>query len=370
MRVLLFLSQLQHPRMWRRANELAKKTAACTVIGFSRPTQQYPSDGKGVSLGVVEDMNYAKRVLTLARSVWRCRTFMKAHDVCYAFNLDNLVIAYLASKLLSKDVGLVYELADIRAIMTREGPLPAILRFVERYLVVRTLCVVLTSDAYYSGYFRDVQRLQGFKYLVINHKPDVPPELRARITQREFDGIVTIGYFGLIKSEISLRLLRDAVKAADGKLKVIVRGVFNYPITDEAAFALIDSAGGMMRYDGAYKSPEDLKSIYQEVDLIWDAYREGDNSKWQRTTRFSEACFFKRPLIVNESTQDGKLAGRFDIGTSIDFDDFQASIQKLIEIDEQRLKHWHKNLECLPESMLYYQDEYTKLVEAMTPTKH
>lgn len=359
-KVLFFFSHLQHPRMWRRVKGLIESGMDCTVIGFTRPTQQYPTNNEGISLGCVRDVNYIDRVWIYLKCAWSCRRYMKKNDICYAFSLDVLILLYLLSLTLRGSAVLCYELADIRPIMSRSGVISAVLRCIERYLINRCRCVVLTSEAYYSGYFREVQKFQNFPYLVIEHKPDVDPAVRSSIQKREFNGVITIGYFGIIKSEISLRFLRHLVDFGKGRLKVVLRGVFNYPVVDHAALEMIRGAQHMV-YNGPYKSPEDLLSIYQDVDLIWDAYCEGDNSRWQRTTRFSEACFFKRPLIVNEETQDGRLAKLYGIGIGIDFGSFDASCDKISRIGQAELEQWRQKLEQLPSHLIFYQDEYMRL---------
>lgn len=360
--VLFLLSRAEHPRMWRRVLRLSEYCRGIEVFGFERKNVPLDHPHKFTSLGKVEHAKFLSRIPVYLNAIRKSTPRIRDSDVCYSFSLDILIWVYLSKVFTGSKAKLVYEIADIHPLLSSGSLVGTIVRYVERYLIKRTCAVVFTSENFYSGYFKKIQKFTDFECVTIENKVFLPRSLRERLRfQSTASGPLTIGYFGLIKSTHSFEFLVELAERMKGAIRVKFAGRFVYPNRDDVCQEIV-MRSPYLEYCGPYCSPDDLESLYGSVELVWNAYCEGANASWQRTTRFSEACFFKRPVIYNPDTQDGKLASRYDLGIPMRFGDLKALEKQLFEIDGDWLKQRFENFDRVPESLVYYGNEYEKLV--------
>ncbi|HRY23301.1 MAG TPA: hypothetical protein P5558_02950, partial [Geminicoccaceae bacterium] len=69
-------------------------------------------------------------------------------------------------------------------------------------------------------------------------------------------------------------------------------------------------------YGGPYQKATELRSIYENVDLVWaiDLYDAGVNSDWLLPNRLYEAGFFGRPVIARAETAIGRFVADLQMG--------------------------------------------------------
>lgn len=351
--------------MWRRVIRLSEYCKDYEVAGFVRKNVPLDHSHEFTSLGTIEHGRFFGRIPVYISAFRKSIPRIKKSEVCYVFSLDILAWVYLIKLLTGCRPKLVYEVADVHPMLTSRSILGRCVRGIERFLVKRSRVTVFTSENFYSGYFCKVQKFRDFKYVTIENKVQLPRSVREEIVFRPMKpGRLSIGYFGLLKSPKSFEVLLDLAKRLEGFLTVRFAGRFVYPNDIDACLAAIEGAPNM-KYLGPYRSPEDLSELYGNVDLVWDAYYEGDNSTWQRTTRFSESCFFRSPLIYNSETQDGKLAAEYNLGIPMEFDDIEGLAERLCKVDNAWIRQKFERFDALPDELVYYGSEYESLVEAI-----
>lgn len=103
----------------------------------------------------------------------------------------------------------------------------------------------------------------------------------------------------------------------DGKVQVVLRGKPAYQEFDN--FDAEVAAEPYLSFEGAYKSPEDLKSIYEDVDFIWaiDFFEEGLNSSWLLPNRIYEGCRYGRVPIAVNGTETANFLKNSAIGLTV-----------------------------------------------------
>ena len=99
-------------------------------------------------------------------------------------------------------------------------------------------------------------------------------------------------WFGALRCTKSLELLAAFTRATQGRFEVVLRGrPARVEFDDFDGFV---QAEPHMRFEGAYRNPGDLPSIYGEVHFSWaiDFFEEGMNSNWLLPNRLYEGGRF------------------------------------------------------------------------------
>ena len=365
MHYTFILPVLHDSHFEKRIDNLKKTGINLQVLGFER--NHYPAGDKDkniTSLGFVEHGKYLKRFPTFLKSLFTVRKKIKNTDIIYCFNIETLLIAWIASLSRPKKYKLVYDVADIREILIENKLVSSLLRFIERFLIKRTHTVVVTAPAYIDGYFHGFLKLFDTQFHVIENKVDSESfEFKNDISNSIDDTSKTIkiGYFGVIRCNHSLRLLKDLLEKSNGKFKLYIRGIFqdHLNLMKEDLLELDN-----VHYGGPFVSPDDLFKIYNDVDLSWTAiYHFKPNVMWSRTNRFYQACYFKRPMITQEGTPDAEQVKNLEIGLSIDLTNPSSSLQKLHEIKPSDVMKWKENINKVPKSVYILNDEHEVLAK-------
>lgn len=365
MQILFLFQTAEHVRFRKRTELLLDEGLAAIIMAFERNSYPMPAlPCPYRSLGNLSHRNYLKRVFPFLRAIGRIRSASGDSGAIYCFGLDMLLLGWLASAGLNKV--LVYEVGDIREVLSGKGLKSSLFRWLERFLLGRTSLLVVTSGAFITGYFKKIQGLDHLNYQVVENKLDrkwlnnLQP-----LKQKEFkEGQLWIGYFGVLRCRRSWVLLKSAAAGSAGRIRVYIRGI-SREIDLEQAETLEN-----MFYEGPYVSPDQLPEIYDKVDMIWACYphRESERGNWQwaKTVRFYEACYFKKPLIVQSGTEDSRLVEKYDLGLTIDMGDDSCRVKELMEgIKAEDLERWKENLDKLPPEVYLHTDEHATLAREL-----
>lgn len=368
MRIVYLLPVVSHARYHKRVAALQALGVEPRVMAFER--DYYPGvpwAGGYTSLGMLQHENYYGRLVPLIKALPQVHSAVAASDVVYAFGLDMLLLGWLASSLVRKRPRIVYELGDIQSAMLGRSLCYRGLRGLERFLLGRTHLVVVTSEAFVSGYFRGIQGLTPSRYQVIENKMECGGPVVSPIPTRHSNGMSTfrVGYFGVLRCRRSWEILRRAVVKSDGRVQLYVRGI------PTAIGSLDDTAEDSphIDYGGPYLAPDDLPSMYGQVDMVWASYPyQGTglgNWRWARTNRFYEACRFQRPMFTQAGTEDGRLVEAMGLGVSVDLADTEAAVERILQVSQADIDRWRENLASLPEQVYVLTDEHEQLIRAI-----
>lgn len=365
MKIAFLLPVQNHVRFQKRISLLKELGVETDIFSFER--EHYP--GKTISyisIGKVKHGNYIKRIVPLIKALSKVRNSIRNSDVVYAFGLDTGFLGWFAKTLSRRNSKLVYEVGDIREIMVDEGKRGQTLRLMERLLVKRTNVIVVTSPAYVSEYFNKIQGITNSNFQVIENKmPYIPENAKYPLFSTNNKRPICIGYFGIIRCSRSLEILKQVAIQSKGRKKVIIHGIPRNIPRFEKNVAKTPN----MEYGGPYRVPEDLAEMYCNIDLVWACYpytgSKKGNWSWAMTNRFYEACAYRRPILAQRGTQDGKRATKLGIGLEIDLSDAKKSVEKILSVTPDSLVKWSKKIEKLPKEIFVYGDEHKKLLESL-----
>ena len=364
MKITFLLPVASDAHLQKRVKALENLGVQSKVLAFERewyPGKPWP--GGYTSLGQLQHRHYYKRFVPLMKALPMVRAAAKESDVIYAFNMDTLLLGWLASRALDRRPKIVYEVSDIEPVFMGNSVLSRGVRWLERFLLRRVSSLVVTSETYIDGYYQGIQSLSHLHYQVIENKLDANTisQPQSPMTRSEWDGVLRIGYFGVIRCRRSWGILKKAVEKGNGRVQVYVRGI---PVGLEG-FEDVQSAPSI-DYGGPYIAPDDLPAMYEQVDIAWIAsYLTKAHLCWSRTNRFYEACFFKKPMFAQVGTQDGQIVESLGLGVCVNLMDVDETVDRILSVNEMELGQWQQNVAGLPAHIYTYTDEHERLLKSI-----
>lgn len=319
--ILYLAHDLADPAIRRRVMTLQAGGASVSLAGFTRGENTLATvDGvKPIILGETADGRFAQRIVSIARSSATLRSALHSlpkPDVIIARNLEMLALARRASALYGRDVSVVYECLDIHRLLLNEGPVGKLVNAAQRYFARDAKLLITSSPAFVTNYFAPRSGLhlpvllQENKVLMLDAAMQAPARARAPGAGEAWK----IGWFGALRCRKSLEILADFAERMDGKVEVILRGRPAYSEFDD--FDGFVAKAPHLSFHGAYKNPEDLAAIYNEVQFTWaiDFFEEGQNSSWLLPNRLYEGCLYGALPIAVDGTETANFLKTKNIG--------------------------------------------------------
>jgi succinoglycan biosynthesis protein ExoL len=322
LRVLYFVHDLADPAVRRRVMMLEAGGAAVMLAGFRRmaaiPTELQRL--KPIDLGRTADGKFAQRlkaVAVAAMALGRKLKGVERPDIIIGRNLEMLALAVRARSLFAADIPIVYECLDVHRLLLGENSMSRAMRGAERALGRKASLLMTSSPAFVRDYFRRFDQIDApvalleNKVLELVEQPssfDVHPAL-----PNEGDPWV-IGWFGVLRCRKSLELLSEFTRKMEGRFELVLRGRPAY--SQFADFDGFVAAEPFMRFEGAYRNPEDLQDIYGAVHFAWaiDFFEEGLNSDWLLPNRLFEGCRYGVVPVAMRQTETGRFLSERHIG--------------------------------------------------------
>lgn len=363
--ILCILPVIGDTKDAKRIELLQKAGFNIKVIAFERDyfVSRLPNC-EIVKLPKIEQGKYWKRLLIMLKSLIRLRRYVEECDVIYAFSPDLAIFAYIASLRIKKP--LIMDVADIREIQVSNSISGWILRRIERFITNRVDLLVVSSFAFINDYYSGKLKAKVKTYLLLENKVDYSLEENIHNVLIKNNEIITIGYFGYLRDNWSIKFLLEISRQLEGKCKVKLAGV---DMISDFNLDELCARNENFTYYGPYKSPDELNNIYSDIDLIVIFYPEPtDNIDWFnakricRSNRFYEACYFKKPIIAFSFTEDGKQVISNDIGFTLDSYDIKSNIEIIkSSLTQENMALWKYNMLSLNRSVYCLSDESTQL---------
>ncbi len=306
-----------------------------------------------VHLYETRNHNMADRVRAIAGSLAklrRHRDWMAGTDVIVARNLDMLIIAAAAQRMIHPRPKLIYECLDIHGLMTQSGTKGRVLRAVERRLLARCSSLIVSSPAFLTQYFEPMQGWRGHSSLVENKLWIEGPDLdRNAPVAQAVDRPLTIGWVGTLRCDKSLKILAETAQKLGPKVQIDLHGIVHHHAVPDFEQTL--GAVSNMTYHGPYDYPAGLAQVYGRCDLVWsqDLWQWGTNSTWLLPNRIYEASYFGCPSIAVDGSETGRRVAA-GLGWSIARPDAAALIDLLTDLTHVQVAQKRQSLLAMPVS--------------------
>lgn len=324
--ILYFVHDLADPAVRRRVLMLQAGGARVTLAGFRRDDNALAAVHgiEPIELGRTRDAQFTHRIAAVAKSALKLRGSLRSiqkPDVIIGRNLEMLALANRARSIFGGDMPVVYECLDIHRLLLRKDTLGAALRGVERHFGADAALLLTSSPAFVERYFRPRSGLDlpivllENKVLALDGLDDtVAPSPRLPAKDQPWK----IGWFGALRCRKSLALLDEFSRRMDGRFEIILRGRPAY--SEFGDFDGIVRDAPFMHFGGPYKNPEDLATIYGEVQFSWaiDFFEEGLNSSWLLPNRLYEGGLYGAVPIAMDGTETSRFLASRKIGLTLD----------------------------------------------------
>lgn len=324
--ILYLVHDLCDPAVRRRVIMLQAGGARVTLAGFRRAEQPVaPVENMvPIDLGRTQDGKFAQRLLAVAKAALSLGMKLKGvgrPDVIIGRNLEMLALAQRARAQFHGDIPVVYECLDIHRLLLGENMISRALRGAERLLGRRSALLVTSSPAFQRNYFTRFRQIDAPVVLLQNKVLELaeqPADLAADNSAPADGQPWRIGWFGALRCRKSLELLSAFTRRMEGRFEIVLRGRPAY--REFADFDRLVVAEPHIRFEGAYRNPEDLAGIYGEVHFSWaiDFFEEGLNSNWLLPNRLYEGCRYGTVPIAMRQTETGRFLADRHLGLLLD----------------------------------------------------
>lgn len=375
MLISYFVPDLNDPAVRRRVAMLRMGGAEVRLIGFHRKASGAPIEGvTPVDLGQTTDGRMAARAVATikaAAGAKRLRPCIAGADAIMARNLEMLAVAVAVRG--ASPIPLVYESLDIHRLMLGQGAASRILRGVEGRLACRASLLLTSSPAFVENYFDPISSVRLPVRLVENKVFLGGAQVAAPRQDRNERRPWRIGWFGAIRCLKSFALLSRLSRDHAGAIEVIVRGRPTAAVFPD--FEALVAAEPFMRFEGAYRNPEDLADIYGGVDFAWaiDYFEEGQNSEWLLPNRLYESGWGGAVPLALARTATGRWLAAHGVGVTL-ADPVEASLEAwFCDLDLATLRAQRHRLAALhPSTWLCLPEECAELVAEIAgmPRRH
>lgn len=316
----LFVHDVNDAAVHRRAAMLAASGANVTTLGFVRgEVHRKPVGTTTVVLGRTHNARFLHRIGAVLRqllTIGRKSTSANEADLIIARNLEMLLLGVVAARRTGRQTPVVYECLDIHRLMLGGGIIARLLRALERRLAASCVGIITSSPAYVEHYFHSTARINLPVVLIENRVFGLAPLSASRPPADAPPWV--IAWNGAIRCAKSLAILNEVTMRGEGSIRVVIRGRVSYDQIPD--FDLVVAANPWIDFRGAYRYPDDLDAIYDQVHFNWtiDMFWEGQNSTWALANRIYEGGRAGVVPMAQRSVETGHFYERLGIGILLD----------------------------------------------------
>jgi hypothetical protein len=260
---------------------------------------------------------YMRRMMAYIRVVL---FLIRNRSSLYLYGPDIILISSIVNRVFRKRFLYIVEIADLHPIYIKR----TLIRRVLFSFISQAQQVIVTSENF-TSYFRSKTAFESTNFETIENKFHLKSTSVSAVS-RPYD----IGYFGLLRDEVSLRYLCEL---AENGVRILVAGKF-IGISKEQIKKIECSLN--IDFIGSYDY-KDLASLYGRVKYSWSVYPITGNEvnrKLAWTNRYYESLALEVPIIIDKHSGD---VTHFDkmMGIMLDFDNWEKAKKKILSLDDE-----------------------------------
>lgn len=329
-RICFILTSIDDSHMLKRASEFQRQGYEVAVCGFKRNRMDDDKDyGFPITnLGLMPRKHYLYRLVFMYRRLKNIRQTVSSDTVIYYIGQD---IAMVAQRLFKQSY--IYEECDLSFSYIGNRLIQSFLHFLDKRLIKGSVVSVLTSEGFCQYHFG---KMKPDNVWIIPNKLDPRcldyPFVKANTTATDR---LRIGYVGKIRFKATLDLLRYASTLSNCTLHFY--GIEQWFSEDDKRDFHNLCNEGKIECHGRYNSPDDLASIYSQIDLTVATYDVGSlNPKWAEPNKLYEAIYYETPIVVSAGCYLAQVVQQLNVGFVVDTTK-ESEIERLFSSINQEL---------------------------------
>lgn len=342
-KIVFVLNAVSITRCQKRVQEFIDHGYDVDVYGFARGGQTYakPSNYSIEEIGYhTVSMSYYRRLLVIYKALRKLRKkYEKEKDVIfYYFFFD---VAFAASLVSHRTY--IYEESDVPYADIRFSLLRKFLKWKDRRIIRKSLLTVMTSEGFikYHGLEQQCDNI----VLVPNRVN--PALLELPYTHKVLDSEhLSIGFVGGFRYQSVFNFA--SVVAED--YPQITFHVFGNIMENEKEIEEISKAHKNVQLHGLFKNPQDLPSVYEQLDLVLATYDVTCiNAQYAEPNKMYESIFFRVPIIVSKGTFLSDKVNSLGIGYAINGLDKEEIQNFLTNLTKESIESKFPGLTAIPQ---------------------
>lgn len=346
-KIVFFVPQISQPRPLKRINTIYEQGFEIKVYAFDNGLYRDNISTASFPFTICDNASKKGKLSSIKHRFKVIRRILKENDantIFYFFGYKPALTAWLLGCR-----NYVYEEADVDAVKRKNSLQRKIAVNLDKKLITDSLLTVFTSagfaqyllgDTYKEKYIILPNKLNKY-FLSINRDDIKTPQLNRNH--------IKFGFIGLIRyPETILRFARVVLERFP-QHEFHFFGDVDKWIEIPSCFESADN----VFFHGPFKNPQDLSSIYEQVDIniaCYDAVsaKTAINVKIAEPNKLYESIFFKTPLVVSAGTYISERVKSLGVGTSIDAHTDENVIHFIEDFDILKFENYSSNTERIP----------------------
>ena len=347
MRIKFLVPQLSQPRCIKRIQALQNAGYDAEVYGFDNGL--YSDNIKDIR-GVIHSFKIDKKLsrkesvkakLACVRQL--CKSLDK-DDIVYIFGIE-LALIY---RVFLKRNKVIYEQADLNYTKLPKKWLVNIFKAIDKWLIAKSSITVLTSQGFIDYLYGENANRNNI--VLIENKVNskiINTTIREKVIKTD---CIKFGFVGLIRYPRTLLTFAKVIG------EHFPNHEFHFYGIGEASNQAIELCNNHTNlfYHGAFKNPEDLPMIYNEIDMCVVCYDSTSlNVRIAEPNKLYESIFFHTPIIVSKDTFLAKKVENLGVGYSVKAFD-EKCVEKLIKsFTNEKLMKCIMNMKGIDKTSLF-----------------
>lgn len=337
MKIVFIINIVSAQRCIKRIEEFVTYGYEVEVYGFSRKKEMHakPKHFSVELIGEYDDaLPYFQRMPILKRGI---QSVLNKHRhendvVYYLFQLD----VALAFKLLTLNRKYLFEESDIMHTYINNFLLRNTLEIIDKWIIKHSLLSIFTSEGFLL-YHYGLKRPDNV-YVITNRLNSEIVNIEKKEKHTE-SGKLRIGFVGSPRYDSIANFIKVAcTNFPQYELHIYGEIKGRYKNNFEVLHQFPNC-----HFHGAFKNPDDLPSIYAEIDLVLSTYdTEYINVRYAEPNKLYEAIYFETPIIVSKDTFLSDKVKKLGIGYSVDPKSEKDIINLIKSIDRTSLEDKEK----------------------------
>lgn len=361
-KIVFVVNALHMQRCIKRIDEIAEIGHTVEAYGFDRgvDVRKRPLSCNIEVIGRINNSTgYVKRLSTIYNGIKRVLESTKDEDVVYyLFGLDNAMFFMLQSR-----KQFIYEESDLVHTYMKSGIARRFFEWVDKKAIKKALLAVFTSEGFIRYHFGTHKPKNSI--VIANRLPLTVEEL-PKADKKVFDiKHLSIGFVGFIRFKSIFNFSRVLCQ--------------KFPHHEFHFYGTIDNDNDRRLFEplkaytnchfhGVFQHPNDLPSIYAQLDLVLSTYDvENENVRYAEPNKIYEAIYYKTPIIVSSGTYLAEKVNELGIGYDIDAMDDKSVVNFISGLSKESIKEKQAAIDKIdPQNALNINNDFYNALKCVT----